>query len=70
VRSSLIAAGVSQGDVLESDQIMALAFALEINRGSENLSIKELLEAPSKRGDVCFNGIFDFLVAVDPDEEK
>jgi hypothetical protein len=56
--------------MLESDQIMALAFALEINRGSENLSVKELLEAPSKRSDVCFNGIFDFLVAVDPDEEK
>jgi len=52
---------------------MALAIALEIKIVGESLSVKELLEAPGKRSDVCFNGIFNFLVAVDkadPDEER
>ena len=52
---------------------MDLAIALEIKIVKDSLSVKDLLDAPSKRSDVCYNGIFNFLVAVDkvdPDEER
>lgn len=63
VRASLIEAGVPQDAVLTSDQIMQLSTALQINRGTGGLSVKELLEAPSKLGDLCLNGIFAPFVA-------
>jgi len=59
--------------VLETEQIMDLAIALEIKIVKDSLSVKDLLDAPNKRSDVCYNGIFNFLVAVDkvdPDEER
>lgn len=46
-----------------NDQIWELSKALEILVGQDQLSVRGLLEAQTKRSDICRNGVFDPIVA-------